>query len=93
MASRSLRIWCLALLGFSCLFGPFRCVGLPLPDTAELKTLFESRRWFELREAVADRRAPAFYQGVVACAFNELQRCERILGKLFRSHPPFWGGR
>ncbi len=36
----------------------------------ELKRLYEIHQWFELRDLVQARKAPAFYRGAVAYAFN-----------------------
>jgi Tfp pilus assembly protein PilF len=52
-----------------------------------LKSLFEGRRWFELRDSIMGESSPRFYQGVVACAFNEIQRCEKELRAVIRLHP------
>jgi predicted aspartyl protease len=56
-------------------------------DDASLKSLYDGRRWFELRDSVAKGGASAFYQGVVACAFNDARRCEKKMGAIIRSHP------
>jgi predicted aspartyl protease len=54
---------------------------------AELKTLYDSHDWFQLRDAVRAGQAPAFYQGVVACAFNNIEDCERDLRSAIQSAP------
>jgi predicted aspartyl protease len=87
MASQTLKISCVLLPGLYCLFLAPSCMGAPTTDQANLKALFDGRHWFELRDSVVDRRTPAFYQGVVACAFNEARRCKNILGSVIRSHP------
>jgi predicted aspartyl protease len=56
-------------------------------DEVGLKTLYDGHRWFELRDAVAKGAAPLFYQGAVACAFNDLHRCEKKLGPVIKSQP------
>jgi Aspartyl protease len=56
-------------------------------DDASLKSLYDAHRWFELRDSVAKSGASLFYQGVVACAFNDLHRCEKELGTVIKSHP------
>jgi hypothetical protein len=48
-------------------------------DRPDLKSLYDTHRWFELRDSVAKGGAPVFYKGVVACAFNDLRRCEKKL--------------
>jgi predicted aspartyl protease len=62
------------------------CIGAP-GDDANLKLLFDDRRWFELRDSVTAKSAPSFYQGLVACAFNEVRPCEQKLGTVIKSHP------
>ena len=49
------------------------------PEKPEFKSLYDAHRWFELRDLVAKGRAPAFYKGAVACAFNDVRRCEKEL--------------
>lgn len=62
------------------------CFGAPADDVS-LKALYGAHRWFELREAVARGGAPLFYQGAVACAFNDLHRCEKRLAVVIKSRP------
>src|ERR1700722_6631030 len=54
-------------------------------DRPDLKSLYDAHRWFELRESLAKGTAPAFYRGAVACAFNDLHRCERELKPVIKS--------
>lgn len=54
---------------------------------ADLKSLYDRHRWFELRDAVEKGGATAFYEGVVACAFNNLRQCEKKLGAVVKSRP------
>ena len=54
-------------------------------DRPDLKALYDAHRWFELRESVVKGTAPVFYQAAVACAFNDLPRCERKLAHLIKS--------
>lgn len=56
-------------------------------NEASLRALYDAHRWFELRDAVAKDAAPLFYQGAVACAFNDLQRCEKKLASVIKSRP------
>jgi predicted aspartyl protease len=70
-----------ALVAESCILVASFCLGACGEDT-NLKRLYEGHRWFELREAVAKGSAPALYQGAVACAFNDLHQCEKILKPL-----------
>jgi hypothetical protein len=62
------------------------CFGAQKNDT-NLKSLYDSHRWFELRDAVRTGNARAFYQGAVACAFNDERRCENRLRNVFKSAP------
>lgn len=63
----------------------FCCCLSARTDEANLKSLYDGHRWFELRDAVEKQGASAFYQGAVACAFNDLSRCEKKFGEVFRS--------
>src|SRR5690348_4058602 len=56
-------------------------------DDASLKSLYDGHRWFELRDSIEKAGASAFYQGAVACAFNDLRRCDRQLRAVFNSAP------
>lgn len=56
-------------------------------DRPDLKSLYDARRWFELRDSVAKGAAPDFYHGAVACSFNDMHRCERKLGAVVKSRP------
>ena len=59
-------------------------VGQDLPD---LRLLYESHRWFELRDAVHATPASTFSRGVIECAFNQLQACEQDLQSVIQSAP------
>lgn len=37
----------------------------------DLRSLYETHQWFRLRDAVRETKAPAFYRGAVACAFDD----------------------
>src|SRR5215469_12358115 len=56
-------------------------------DAVNLKSLFDNHRWFELRDSVRKGGASAFYQGAVACAFNDVRRCEKSFRDVFSSAP------
>jgi hypothetical protein len=62
------------------------CFGAQESET-DLKSLYDSHRWFELRDSVRRGGASFFYQGAVACAFNHAHRCERKFGNVFHSTP------
>ena len=74
------------LAGLSFLLLAPWCFGAP-NDEANLKSLYDAHRWFELRDSVAKGAAPVFYQGAVACAFNSLRRCEGKLEGVIKSQP------
>jgi predicted aspartyl protease len=77
---RNLVSWlCMLLLG-SCCFAS-EC------DDHSYRALYESHQLFELREAVNKGGAPVFYQGIVACAFNDLRQCEKKLQSVIKSAP------
>ena len=54
------------------------------PPQQALQTLYEQRRWFELREAVSGRSVPALYAGAVASAFNRPIDAVRHLTRAIR---------
>ena len=56
-------------------------------DDASLKALYDAHRWFELRDVVLKGNAPLFYQGAVACAWNDLHRCEKKVAVVIKSRP------
>jgi hypothetical protein len=60
------------------------CFGARKDDT-NLKSLYDSHQWFELRDSVRKDGASAFYQGAVACAFNDVRGCERRFRDVFHS--------
>ena len=72
-------VWCWVFLGSV-------CFGAQESET-DLKSLYDSHRWFELRDSVRRGGASFFYQGAVACAFNHAHRCERKLANVFHSTP------
>jgi predicted aspartyl protease len=85
MATARIRSY-LRLAGLCCLLLPSICLGGPASE-ADLKKLFEGRRWFELRESTAGKATPDFYQGVVACAFNYIRRCQAKLRAVIKANP------
>ena len=60
------------------------CLGARKDDTY-LKSLYDSHQWFELRDSVRTGGASAFYQGAVACAFNDVRGCERRFRDVFNT--------
>jgi predicted aspartyl protease len=56
-------------------------------NNANLKSLYDKHSWFELRDAVTKENAPVFYQGMVACAFNDLRTCQKKLRVVVKSKP------
>jgi tetratricopeptide (TPR) repeat protein len=78
---RSSQLKAIAVLACSFALAPL-CLGAnnaTRDDDVSLKSLYDAHRWFELRDSVAKRTTPLFYQGAVACAFNDLQRCNEKL--------------
>jgi Aspartyl protease len=65
----------------------FFCCVSACADDASLKSFHDGHRWFELRDSVEKYGGSAFYQGAVACAFNDLPRCEKKLRAVFKSVP------
>ena len=62
------------------------CFGAQKDDT-NLKSLYDNHRWFELRDSIREGGASAFYQGTIACAFNDVRRCEKKFRDVFNSAP------
>ncbi|MGD1071527.1 MAG: retropepsin-like aspartic protease [Bryobacteraceae bacterium] len=54
---------------------------------SNLKTLYDARRWTELRDALHTQKGPALYRGVVAAVFGEDRRAEEILHSVIASAP------
>src|SRR5262249_2702916 len=55
------------------------------PNDASLRQLYESHRWFELRDVIAGRTAPALYAGAVAAAFNHRDAVKQLNEALRRA--------
>lgn len=53
----------------------------------DLKSLYESHRWFQLRDAIAGAKAPALYQGAVAAAFDEREAAATHLQRAITAAP------
>ena len=86
MASLSLGIRPALLVALRCLLLFTFCISAH-GDEASLKSLYDGHRWFELRDVVEKEGASAFYQGAVACAFNDLRRCAKNFRAVFSSAP------
>ena len=54
-------------------------------DETNLKSLYDNHRWFELRDSIRKHNVSPFYQGAVACAFNDVRHCERKFRAVFNS--------
>src|SRR5262249_52355349 len=65
------------------LLGSFFCSAQK--DDGQLKSLYDNHRWFELRDAFRKGSTSAFYKGAVACAFNDVRRCEKRFRNVFDS--------
>jgi Aspartyl protease len=60
-------------------------VGPPQSGSdARLIAMYESHRWFELRDAIAGRSTVALYSGAVASAFNRTAEADRDLTQAVR---------
>ena len=86
MASLSLRIRAAVLVALCSLLLFTFCIDVH-GDDSSLKSLYDGHRWFELRDFIEKEGASAFYQGAVACAFNDLRRCDKKLRAVFNSAP------
>jgi predicted aspartyl protease len=60
-----------------------------LADTreSELKALFDSHQWFELRDAVSQPGASALYKCAVACAFGDVSQALKEADSVIKSAP------
>ena len=91
MASLSLRVRPALLVALCFLLLYTFCISVHSirahGDDTSLKSLYDGHRWFELRDFVGKGGASAFYQGAVACAFNDLRRCDKKLRAVFSSAP------
>ncbi|MBS1827945.1 MAG: aspartyl protease family protein [Acidobacteria bacterium] len=76
MVRISLLLWCL----------PAVCFAAD-PRGSDLQLLFESRRWFELRDAVERTDAPPFYRGAVSCVFDNVGAAEKLFQKVIQANP------
>ena len=56
-------------------------------STTELRSLYDSHRWFELRDEVTRTDTPKFYAGAAAAAFNQVPKAARDL-RLVIAHDP-----
>ncbi len=86
MASLRLSIRSALLVALSSCFLFISYIGVRA-DSATPKSLYDSHRWFELRDSVDKDGASAFYQGAVACAFNDPHRCDRKLRTVWNAAP------
>lgn len=86
MTSLSLRIRAAVLVAWCSLLLFTFCIDVH-GDDSSLKSLYDGHRWFELRDFIEKEGASAFYRGAVACAFNDLRRCDKKLRAVFNSAP------
>ena len=56
-------------------------------DDSYLKTLYHSRQWFKLRDAIRNQSTPAFYRLAVACAFDDQERARKESRSVIESAP------
>jgi clan AA aspartic protease (TIGR02281 family) len=65
------------------LVGPTSCTRSPAADADQLRALADSHQWFALRDAVQNMaHPPLLYRGAVACAFNDVKRCEQDMQRV-----------
>ncbi len=57
------------------------------PRESDLKALFDSHKWFDLRDVVSQHGASAFYKCAVACAFGDLKRARNEGESVIKSSP------
>jgi Aspartyl protease len=67
-------------------FLPLTCLAAD-NDRPDLKSLYDSHQWFQLRDSVRKGNAASFYRGAVACTFNDLRRCEKKFRDVLNSAP------
>jgi predicted aspartyl protease len=53
----------------------------------DLKSLYEGRHWFQLRDAISNAKAPELYQGAVAAAFDQRGEAVAHLQRVITSAP------
>ncbi|MGC9973047.1 MAG: aspartyl protease family protein [Bryobacteraceae bacterium] len=71
---------------FGFLLAVWQCIGSGQPS-AGVTSSYEAHRWFELRDAVVDAKAPTFYRGIVASAFNQAREAEKRFRSVIRIAP------
>ncbi|HUL71867.1 MAG TPA: aspartyl protease family protein [Vicinamibacterales bacterium] len=76
----------LAALGIV-VVGSFVPLWTQAPDDANFRELYDTNRWFELRNAIDGKTAPALYRGAVASAFNRIEEAEKYLRQAVRESP------
>ena len=78
-----MRVIAIGLLAFAVLLQRVHAQD----STTELRSLYDSHRWFELREEVTRTDTSKFYAGAVAAAFNQVREAEKNL-HLVIAHDP-----
>jgi len=72
---RPATLFCVLLCGWHAIFA------------ADLRSLYDGRRWAELYDALQSQQGPLLYRGAVAAVFNDSRRAERILKSVITSAP------
>jgi predicted aspartyl protease len=54
--------------------------------TGSLKQFYDTRQWFDLRNAIGSDEARALYAGAIAAAFNNDERARKYLNEAIRSN-------
>ena len=56
-------------------------------QASDLKALFDSHKWFELRDAISQPGASALYKCAVACAFGDAKQALKEADLVIKSSP------
>jgi len=73
------------LLAFTLVFAAAATFAVDQPT--DLKSIYEGRHWFQLREAIANSKAPELYQGAVAAAFDQRDEAVAHLQRAIAAAP------
>ena len=65
----------------------FSVAAFAADQPVNLKSLYEGHHWFQLRDAIANEKAPELYQGAVAAAFDQRDEAVAHLQRAITSAP------
>ena len=71
-------------LSYALIVAAWSGTGIPAWSQPPLQQLYDDQRWFDLRDALRDREAPALYRAAVASAFNRSEEAEREFSRIIR---------